>query len=218
MLRRSLQLVSIAASLIIPPAILAGSGPTVLAIDAVNSQVLIQVGKAGLFGFAGHAHEVAATDVHGRITLDPTDLQHASVWLEFPASALRVSGKDEPPADVVEVQKVMLGERVLDVARYPTVVFTSRRVSVTARTAGTADVTIDGDLTLHATTRPMSIRASVTLDPGDRIAARGSFVLKQTDFGMVPVTAVGGTIRVRDELEIQFVLRARPSDVTRTAR
>ena len=43
-------------------------------------------------------------------------------------------------------------------------------------------------------------------------------VLKQTDFGMVPVTAVGGTIRVKDELDIQFVLRARPSGDIRTAR
>jgi hypothetical protein len=71
-------------------------------------------------------------------------------------------------------------------------------------------------MTLHATTRPMTIRASVTLDVGDRMTARGSFVLKQTDFGMVPVTAAGGTIRVKDELEIQFVMRTRPSDVTHT--
>jgi hypothetical protein len=32
---------------------------------------------------------------------------------------------------------------------------------------------------------------------------------------MVPVTAAGGTIRVKDELDIQFVLRTRPSDDTR---
>ncbi len=215
--RGSLQFVLIAASLIIPFVVQAGNGSTVLAIDAANSQVLIQVGKVGLFGFAGHVHQVSATDVHGRVTFDPADLQYASVWLEFPAKALRVTGKDEPPADVVEVQKVMLGDRVLDVARFPTIVFASRRIFVTARTAGTADVVIDGDMTLHATTRPTTIRASVMLDAGGRVTARGSFVLKQTDFGMVPVTAVGGTIRVKDELEIQFVLRTRPADVTRTA-
>jgi len=217
MLRDSLRILLIAASLIIPFAVQAENGPTVLAIDAANSQVLIQVEKAGLFGFAGHAHQVSATDVHGRVTFDPADLQHASVWLEFAAKALRVTGKDEPPADVVEVQKVMLGERVLNVARFSAIVFASRRISVTARTAGTADVVIDGDMTLHATTRPMTIRASVILDAGGRMTARGSFVLKQTDFGMVPVTAVGGTIRVKDELEIQFVLRTRPADATRTA-
>ena len=195
-----------------------GSRPTVLTVDAANSQVLIQVGKAGMFGFAGHAHEVAATDVHGRVTFDPADMQHASVSLEFPAAALRVTGKGEPPADVVEVQQVMQSEQVLDVRQFPTIVFSSRRVTVTAQTTGTADVVIEGDMTLHATTRPMTIRASVILDAGGHITARGSFVLKQTDFGMEPVTAVGGTIRVKDEVDVQFVLRARLSGDTRTAR
>lgn len=134
------------------------------------------------------------------------------------AAALRVTGKGEPPADVLEVQKVMQSEQVLDVRRFPTIVFSSRRVTVTARTAGTADVVVEGDMTLHATTRPMTIRASVILDARGRITARGSFVLKQTDFGMVPVTAAGGTIRVKDEVDVQFVLSARPSGDTRTAR
>jgi hypothetical protein len=40
------------------------------------------------------------------------------------------------------------------------------------------------------------------------VVARGSFAFKQTDFGMEPVTAVGGTVRVKDELSIQFVFRA----------
>jgi polyisoprenoid-binding protein YceI len=216
MVRGFLASVSIAVWLLTQVAGQSGTSPTVLAIDAANSQVLIQVGKTGLFGFAGHAHEVATTGVRGRVTFDPADLQRASVSLEFAGAALRVTGKDEPPADLPEVQRVMLSDRVLDVARFPTIVFSSRRVTVTARTAGSADVVIEGELTLHATTRPMSVRASVTLDAGGRITARGSFVLKQTDFGMVPVTAVGGTIRVKDELDIQFVLRTRPSDDTRT--
>ena len=195
-----------------------GSRPTVLTVDAANSQVLIQVGKAGLFGFAGHAHEVAATDVHGRVTFDPADMQHASVSLEFATAALRVTGKGEPPADVVEVQKVMQGEQVLDARRFPTIVYSSRRVTVTAQTPGAADVVIEGDMTLHATTRPMTIRASMILDAEGRLTARGSFSLKQSDFGMVPVTAAGGTVRVKDELDIQFVLRATPSGDIRTAR
>jgi len=191
-------------------------GPMVLTVDAAASQVLIEVGKTGMLGFAGHAHDVAAEDVHGRITFDPADLQRTSIRLEFPAAALRVTGKDEPPADVIEVQKVMQGDRVLDIARFPTIVFVSRRVAITLQATGSADVVVDGDLTLHAVTRPIRVRASVLLGAGGRMTARGSFVLKQTDFGMVPVTAMGGTIRVKDELDIQFVFRTRPSDATDT--
>jgi polyisoprenoid-binding protein YceI len=210
MLHGSWRSVSTAAALIAQATLHAASGPTVLAVDTANSQVLIQVGKAGVFGFAGHAHEVAAADVRGQVTYDPADLTRASVSLEFGAAALRVTGKDEPPADVSEVQRVMLSDRVLDVQRFPTISFRSRRVSVAARTATAADLVIEGDLTLHGTTRPMTIRASAVFDAGGSLTARGSCQLLQSDFGMVPVTAAGGSIRVKDALDIQFVLKARP--------
>ncbi len=209
--------VSVALWLLAQAPVPTGSGPTALSVDGAGSQVLIQVGKAGVFGFAGHAHEVAATDVRGQVMFDPADLSRASVSLEFAAAALRVTGKDEPPADVGEVQRVMLSDQVLDVKRFPTIVFRSRRISLAARTNTAAGFLVEGDLTLHGTTRPITIRASATLETGGRLTARGSFVLKQSDFGMVPVTAAGGTIRVKDELDVQFVLRTRPSDETRTA-
>jgi polyisoprenoid-binding protein YceI len=210
--------VSIAAPLFALAGASTVSGPLVLPVDAANSQVVVLVGKTGVFGFVGHAHEVVAPAVRGRVSVDLADWQQASVSLEFDASALRVTGKGETPADAAAVQQVMLGEQVLDVRRFPTIAFQSRHVSVSARTLNTADVTIEGDLTLHGATRPMTIRASVTLDGGDHFTARGAFSLKQTDFGMVPVTAVGGTVRVKDELGIQFVLRGSPADETRTAR
>jgi polyisoprenoid-binding protein YceI len=190
----------------------------VLTIDAANSRVAIQVGKAGVFGFAGHAHEVAATDVHGQVVVDPADLSRASVSLEFAAEALRVTGKNEPPADVAEVQRVMLSDQVLDVKRFPTISFRSKRVSVAARPAAAVELLIEGDLTLHGTTRPVTFRASAVFDAGGLLTVRGSCPLMQSDFGMVPVTAAGGTVRVRNQVDIQFVIRARPSDAPRPAR
>ncbi len=45
-------------------------GPQVFTIDTAASHVLIQVGKEGLLGFAGHAHEVLATAVTGRVSVE----------------------------------------------------------------------------------------------------------------------------------------------------
>ena len=190
----------------------AGLGLTELTIDAPASRVVILVGKAGVLSFAGHAHEVVAPAVSGRVTFDPADWQRASVSLEFDASAMTVTGKDEPAGNVPEVQRVMLSGQVLDVARNPTIAFQSRRIAVTALTTTSASVAIDGDMTLHGTTRQMTIHATVTLDAGGGVTARGSFTLKQTEFGMVPVRAAGGTIRVKDELDIRFALVARPAN------
>jgi hypothetical protein len=33
---------------------------------------------------------------------------------------------------------------------------------------------------------------------------RGSATLKQTDFGITPVTVAGGTVKVKDEVKIEF--------------
>jgi polyisoprenoid-binding protein YceI len=213
-----LWIASVAAFWLTQSAAPTASGSTILTIDPTDSQVLILVGKAGVLSFVGHAHEVVAPVVRGDVTVDLADWQRASVWFEFDAAALRVTGAHEAPADVPEVQRVMVSEQVLDVKRYPTIAFRSRRVSTTARTANTADMLIEGDLTLHGTTRSITIRTNATLDAGGRLTARGGFSLKQTDYGMVPVTAAGGTVRVKDELDVQFVLKTNPANETRTGR
>jgi polyisoprenoid-binding protein YceI len=190
-------------------------GPVLLAVDAAGSRVVISVGKSGVLSFAGHAHEIVGRSIGGRVTLDPANWERTSMRLELDASAFRVSSAGEPPADVPEVQRVMLSERVLDVTRFPKIVFQSRRVS---RASAPGDVLIEGDVTLHGTTRPTAIRATVSLGPNGHVTARGSFTLRQSDFGMVPVTAAGGTIRVKDELAIQFVIEASPLNDASTPR
>lgn len=186
---------------------LAGQGIR-LNVDAASSHVAIDVGKAGVFGFAGHAHEVVAPVVRGSVTLDAADWQQSEVALEFDAAALRVSGTGEPPADVPQVQQVMLSDRVLDARRFTTIAFKSRRVRIVSGQVGAADVQIDGDVTLRGVTRPLSVRARATLDGAGTLTTRGTFSLKQTDFGIEPVTAAGGSIRVRDAVDVRFVLVA----------
>jgi hypothetical protein len=52
---------------------------------------------------------------------------------------------------------------------------------------------------LHGQERLIAVE--VTLE-GDRY--RGSARLKQTDFGITPVTVAGGTVKVKDEVKIEF--------------
>jgi polyisoprenoid-binding protein YceI len=197
-----------AALLAIGGQVAVGQKPMTLAVDAKESRVVIEVGKSGLFSVAGHAHEVVAPVVSGQVAVDPADWPRSSISLEFQSDALRVTGKGESAADVPTVQSVMLSDRVLDVAHFPAVTFRSRRVVVTPQGVSALNVVVDGDVTLHGTTRPLTVRAVATLESG-RLTARGSFRLKQTDFGMVPVTAAGGTIKVQDEVDVQFTLVAR---------
>ena len=68
-------------------------------------------------------------------------------------------------------------------------------------------VRVTGDLTLHGVTRSQTADVSVELLP-DRLTAAGTLVVRQTDFGITPVTAGLGSVRVADEVLIEFRLVA----------
>ena len=176
-------------------------------VDPAATSVVVHVGRAGLFRFAGHDHEVAAPGVEGRITLDPTDPSRSRVAVQFDAKALKVTGKGEPAGDVAEVQRTMLSERVLDVARYPTIAFASDRISVQQRSASNLTLRVDGRLTLHGVTKPVSVPVAVRLD-GNRITATAEATVRQSEFGIRPVSAAGGTVRVKDEVDVMFTIVA----------
>lgn len=183
-------------------------GPTTFDVDSKTSRVVIDVGKSGALSFlAGHTHEVLAPTVRGTIHFDAEDSSRSDVRVEFDAAALRVTGKGEPPDDVPKVQQIMLSEQVLDVHRYPTVIFQSTNVAITTQTAATLDLAVTGELTLHNVTRRVTVPVSGRLDAG-ALTVTGRFLLKQTDYGIKPVS-VGGVVAVKDGLTINFSIVAR---------
>jgi polyisoprenoid-binding protein YceI len=197
----------LAASLAVVAAVVAAAvAPAEVMTIKGASRVVIHVGKAGAFGFAGHIHEVEAP-VTGTIDVDRSDPSRSVVVLEFDAASMRVSGAGEPAQDVPEVQRVMLSDQVLDVKRYPKIVFRSRRVTGGSPSAGSFSVEVAGDLSLHGVTRPVVVPVRVTLGDGG-LEARGAATLRQTDFGIHPVTAAGGAIKVKDELDLTFDITA----------
>jgi polyisoprenoid-binding protein YceI len=177
-------------------------------VDAAASQVTVRVGRAGAFGFAGHDHEVAVPKVDGIIVFDSADATHSTITLKFDVTAMKVTGRGEPAADVPEVQRVMLSDRVLDAQRYPTIAFTSRRIVIVTQAVDRLALRVDGDLTLHGVTRPITVPVEVRL-AGDQLTATANATVRQTDFGIRPVTAGAGTVRVKDELAVAFRIVAR---------
>ena len=107
----------------------AQAAPSVYTLDPARSRLTIEVGKAGVFGFAGHEHQVVAGTFRGTATFDPERLAQSSVDLTFDAGALRVTGKGEPPEDVPQVQSTMVSPTCLDAGRFPTIRFVSSSVA-----------------------------------------------------------------------------------------
>lgn len=184
-----------------------GQAGELFTIDAKVSSVVVHVGRAGLFAFAGHDHEVTAPAVSGAVVLDRADPTGSRVTVTFDATAMKVTGQREPAADVPEVQRVMLSEAVLDVRRYPTITFLSHRISPLESSSDRLVLQVQGDLTLHGTTRPVSVVVEARL-AADRLTATGRSTVRQSDFGIRPVTAGGGSVRVKDQVEVVFTLVA----------
>jgi len=175
-------------------------------LDPAASQLKIHVGKTGVFGFAGHEHDVVAGTFHGTATFDPDRIAQSAVDLTFEAGALRVTGKGEPKGDAAEVQAAMIGAACLDVNRFPAIRFVSKTVAAVGEGGkGGYDLSIAGGLTLHGVTRPLTIRVHLDVK-GDALEATGSTTIRQTDFGMTPISKAG-VVKVKDELALSWQIR-----------
>src|SRR5262249_33066916 len=179
----------------------AAAGPRTFTVDTERSRATIEVGKTGAFSFAGHTHEVEAPLTSGVVHLDPDAPSRSDVRLEFNAAAMHVTGKGDPPGDVPKVTEAMLGEQVLDVKKYPSITFESTNVTAKG-TLPSLELSVAGKLTIRDATKPVTATVAVKVD-GATLTANGKFTIKQTDFGIKPIS-VGGVVKVKDELNITF--------------
>ena len=119
---------------------------------------------------------------------------------------VRVTSTEGPAEEIPKVQEKMVGPAVLDTARFPEARFRSLQVKGKSLGAARFELEVSGELSLHGVTRPVASRLVVDLQ-GERLTARGQAVLKQTDFGMTPVS-VAGVVKVKNELSLEIEIVA----------
>jgi polyisoprenoid-binding protein YceI len=160
-------------------------------IESGRSTITVRVFKAGLFRAFGDNHEVVAPITAGSVD----DGARAAVQVVVDARGMRVVDPGLSPDDRDEVQRRMLGPAVLDTDRFPDIRFVS--TGIIERQPGLW--TVQGDLTLHGQTHVVT--ATVMREEGHY---RGTASFKQTSFGITPVSVAGGTVKVKDEVKIDF--------------
>jgi len=166
-------------------------------LDVGRSRLTIHVYKSGLFSAFADNHVIEARLEDGSLqTVEPL-----AVSILVRAASLRVLDPDLAPDKRDEVQARMVGPEVLDAASYPEIRF----ASTSARAIGSDRWTVTGNLTIHGRTRPITADAARA---GGLI--RGSVRIKQRDFGITPISIVGGTVKVKDEILIEFEIAALP--------
>ncbi len=160
-------------------------------IDVDSSTIRIHVRKAGLFSAAGHEHWVTAPIAQGSVE----EGEPSHVAFTVLARKLMVEpDKGLSTEDQAEVQRTMQ-EKVLESEQYPEISFRSTAVTKT----GSDTWTVTGILALHGHSNPVSATVHKAQDK-----YVGRCRIKQTDFGIQPVSAGGGLVKVKDELDIDF--------------
>ena len=93
----------------------------------------------------------------------------------------------------------------IEAVRFPQIRFHSENVTGSVIAPGRYRLQIGGPLSLHGVTQPYRIEAELqTLAPAIRLLGESS--LWMPDYRIRPVTALAGTIRLKEELAIRFEL------------
>ena len=174
-------------------------------IDASQSRFTVQGVAEGMLSMFGHNPMIAICGFGGDVRCVPGTLESASLLMLVQADSLAVVNKVSDK-DKREMERGMR-EDVLEIARYPEVVFMSTKVSANRIDEGQYQARINGNLSLHGVTRDHLINTQITVN-GSSLRAQGEFPLRQTDYNIKPVSAVGGTLKMKDELKFSFDIMA----------
>lgn len=184
-------------------------------VDASQSDLHWLVYKAGALARLGHNHTITVGDLSGNVTVNRADLSKSQFELEFAAAnlvvddpVLRATLGEEfssvPSAkDIEGTRGNMLGERVLDAEKHPSIRIVGAGPAALGRSEPLA-VKVE----LLGRVIDLTVPSEVTID-GDVLHAKGEFELDHADLGMEPFTALGGALRVGEKLSFEYDVTAR---------
>jgi len=176
-------------------------------IDSAKSRFTVRAFAGGFLSALAHDHTILIREFNGETDFTFGSVEPASLRITIDAGSLTVIDKVSDK-DKQKIENTMRDE-VLEVSKFPEITFKSTGVSANRTGEGQYQSRISGDITLRGVSRPLTINTQ--LEFGDKeLHAKGTFALKQSAFGIKPVSVAGGTIKVKDELKFTFDIVAHP--------
>ena len=196
-----LSTLALCTAIVAPAQLVAQEKAQEKAIDAQRSTITIHVGKSGLLSAAAHDHTINAPISSGAIS-SGANLESGAPHIEFRIETAKMTVMPDPKVDAKDQATIQthMEEMTLETKKFPEITFRSSRVQKLAD----GQWKVDGDLSLHGVTKTVSLTVKQT---GESYTTHT--VLKQTEFGITPLSIGGGVIKVKNEVEIDFQIFSR---------
>jgi polyisoprenoid-binding protein YceI len=202
------------------PAIPAEAAPATAVryeILADLSDIRFLVYRTGPLARLGHNHVIQAKNIRGEIRL-AEDIRKSSFVIAIPVNDFLVDAAEaradegeafspQPDGEAIAgTGKNMLGEKVLDAARYPAIEIKS--IALIGPAWG-MDVIVR--VTMHGAEREMTIPTALEIS-NEKLVATAFFAIDQTDFGIAPMSVLGGGLQVDNTVKIRMRIVARKAE------
>ncbi|NDU91552.1 MAG: YceI family protein [Ferrovum sp.] len=176
-----------------------------LRVDPHRSLVTLQVFRGGPLARLGHDHIIASHDVAGFV-----DMKSGYAELTVPLDRLTVdeptlraeAGWDtEVDAEAVAGTLRNMQVRVLQVDRFPVA-----QIRITR--PDPAVPMLEAAITLHGVKHIESVPAVIAASSDREVRVMGHMTLYQSDFGIIPLSVMGGALQVQDGVVVDFSITA----------
>ena len=173
-----------------------------------NATLSVRTGRTGAAAKAGHDLLLHITAWHATLEVGGGSAG-SSLVLDADAASIRVREGTGGMQVLDDDDKANIEQTIDDeVLKGQAIGFRSTSVEVAT---GDGRLEVSGELTLLGATHPIAFDVAVDADG----MLRGTAVVKQSDWGMKPYTALFGALKVADEVEVAIDASTRSADPRR---
>lgn len=176
-------------------------------IDPSRSRFTVQAFATGPLAFFGHSPTFAVRDFEGVLRFEGGKIEGLVLELTVLADSLQLEDRVSD-ADRREIEGRMRRD-VLETIAFPEIAFQTVAVSADPISPGRYQLHMNGRLSLHGVTRSHPVDAELLVFE-DGLRVRGGCPLRMPDYQIRPVTALGGAIKLKNEVRVSFDIAGLP--------
>ena len=174
---------------------------TVYVLDSGLSRFTAKAFATGLLASMGHNPSFAIRQLAGEAKFRADAPEESSVRIVVQSGSLELSDQVSEK-DRREIERTTRNE-VLDASRFPEIIFEGFNPSMSKGGEGYYWANITGKLTIRGITQPQQISAQVSVTD-NQLRANGELTVRQSSFGIKPVSVAGGTLKIKDDVKVTF--------------